>query len=464
MDTFRNVNIITVIIISIILTPHAVFAEQEYSWQKSYANVLSRGDIEWTPEPFRFVQGKSVRYIDFEKGSDDNDGMTKETSWKHHPWDSNAEGNAAACTGIHTYVFKGGVEYRGALTIKDGGSTEEPIRLTRDPDWGVGPAVFLGSERITDWKKGADHEDIPDPGSIWYADLDFSTRAVWWVKDGDTVERIPLARTPNWTVTDPEDPKADWWRWDNPRRAFKNTIKDKNGTTWKAGIDTKHIKDKPAEYFKGALIWPEYGWVVGTPYPTRVRAVDLEKHTLGFAGWPSPTSSGRIIFRHMRYYLEDKPHYLDDPKGEFWFDKKGEAGRLYLRLPDGVDPAQVRIEAGKYQNQIAGTAVKHLHITGLTFRFAQSPWDINLTTWDFNTSPWTRSREMMPASIQIWGSGKDIRIANCLFEHLFMPVRIRAGKPGEDIDEVVLEDNRVRYTDQGAFYVSDGLAWGCRPR
>ena len=34
--------------------------------------------------------------------------------------------------------------------------------------------------------------------------------------------------------------------------------------------------------------------------------------------------------RNMRYYLEDKPQYLDDPEGEYWFEKKGNGGRLYL--------------------------------------------------------------------------------------------------------------------------------------
>ncbi len=47
-------------------------------------------------------------------------------------------------------------------------------------------------------------------------------------------------------------------------------------------------------------------------------------------GWTGGGTGG-VIMRNMRYYLEDKPHYLDDPDGEYWFDKKGEGGRLYLR-------------------------------------------------------------------------------------------------------------------------------------
>ena len=69
----------------------------EYSWQKPHAKVLPNGDLEWVPMPFSFVAGESVRYIDFKGGSDANDGRSREAPWKHHPWDPEATGQAAAC-------------------------------------------------------------------------------------------------------------------------------------------------------------------------------------------------------------------------------------------------------------------------------------------------------------------------------------------------------------------------------
>ena len=74
--------------------------------QKQYAKPLPNGDLQWAPEEFNYSPGDSVRYIDFEGGDDSSDGLTKETPWKHHPWDGNAEGNAASCSGSHTFVFK----------------------------------------------------------------------------------------------------------------------------------------------------------------------------------------------------------------------------------------------------------------------------------------------------------------------------------------------------------------------
>jgi len=434
-------------------------AEDEWSWRQPQAEVLDRGDLKWKPRPFVFEKGASVRYIDFEAGDDAQDGATREKPWKHHPWDPQAVGKAAACTGIQTYVFKRGVAYRGSLTVKDSGKPGDPIRLTSDPAWGTGEALLCGSERITGWKKGADHPDIPEPGKVWVADLDFAPRSVWLVRKEGDYFRIPLARTPNWKRSNPDDVKSEWWTWDNPRKVFGNTTKNANGQEIHLGIDTKHVKDKPADYFKGALIWPEYGWVMSGPYPTSVETVDLEQHGLGFGGWTGGGTNG-VIMRNMRYYLEDKPQYLDDPDGEYWFERKGKGGKLYLRLPGAADPNAVRVEAGKRPTLIDGRNVEHLHVSGLTFRFTTAPWDITASTWDFSTRPWGLRLDAHPGCVRVWGSGRDIRIANCLFEHVCFPIRIKSLVDGQLIDGVRIEDNEFRDTDNGILSVADGSGWG----
>ncbi len=434
-------------------------SQEKWSWQEPYAEVDSRGGLAWKPRPFSFEKGASVRYIDFEGGNDDRDGRSPDASWKHHPWDARATGQAKACGGIHTYVFKGGVDYRGELTVRDVGKPGDPIRLTRDPSWGRGPAVLCGSERVTGWKKGASHKDIPEPDKVWTAELDFAPRSVWLVRKEGDFFRIPLARTPNWKVSNPDDVKSEWWVWDNPRKPFGNTIKDSRGRAMHLGIDTKHVKDRPEDYFRGALIWPEFGWVMSAPYPTDVEVVDLKQNGLGFGGWTGGGTGG-VIMRDMRYYLEDKPHYLDDPGGEYWFEKRGGGGRLHLRLPGDADPNAARIEAGKRMNLVNGDKVEHLHVTGLTFRFTTPTWEITAAPWDFSTKPWGLRPEIHPGCVRVWGAGKDIRIANCLFEHVFFPVRIRSLVAGHRVDDVRIEDNDFRYTDDGILSVSDGSGWG----
>ena len=163
-----------------------------YSWQEPQAKVLPTGDLQWAPRAFVFEKAEPVRYIDFEGGDDTHPGDTPAKPWKHHPWDPNATGNAAAATGIRTYVFKRGSVYRGRLVVKEAGRSGAPIRLTSDPAWGQGEAVLCGSERILGWKKGATHPDIPEPEQVWWADLDFAPRCVWRVgKEGDNPPHSP---------------------------------------------------------------------------------------------------------------------------------------------------------------------------------------------------------------------------------------------------------------------------------
>ena len=113
-------------------------AAATYSWQEPNATITPSGDLEWAPEPFVYEAGDSVRYIDYEGGNDSNDGLTRDTPWKHHPWDPQASDNAQQCKGIHMYVFKRGVYYRGTMNALESGGKGNPIRLTSDPAWGTG--------------------------------------------------------------------------------------------------------------------------------------------------------------------------------------------------------------------------------------------------------------------------------------------------------------------------------------
>jgi hypothetical protein len=104
-----------------------------WSWQDPQSKVEPTGDLTWAPHSFEFKPGPALRYIDFDSGNDDNDGLSKQTPWKHHPWDPNAEAQAKACNSSHTYVFKQGVVYRGELNANESGTEAAPIVLTRDP-------------------------------------------------------------------------------------------------------------------------------------------------------------------------------------------------------------------------------------------------------------------------------------------------------------------------------------------
>ena len=419
-------------------------ATARWSWQEPQSKVLPTGDLQWAPHPFEFKTRSSVRYIDFNSGNDTNDGFSKETPWKHHPWDPNAAARAAAGKGAHTYVFKQGVDYRGELNANESGTPDAPIILTRDPSWGSGPVVICGSEAVTGWKKGADNSLIPEPEKVWYVDLDWAPRNVWMVGKDGVVTRIALARTPNWNITDPDDIKSEWWTWKNPDKPFDNyaTV---NGERRHLAFDKEDINEsKPQDYYEGAIVWTTKGWVMGNPFPARVLAVDRKNGSLVFPGQWGGAPSYKII-RGCRFYLEDKPQYLDAP-GEFWFDKKGGGGRLYLRLPGDQDPNRARVEVARRIHMVDSRGMSHVHISGLTFRFSNVFW--NLTAAPYWVSH--ESLDVEPGCVRLLGSGTDIEVANCTFEHVHRGVRLKAMDAQDAIDKVVVEDNVFADNDYGA--------------
>lgn len=424
-----------------------------WSWQEPHATVLPTGDLEWAPKPFEFKPGAAIRYIDFSSGDDSNTGTSRDTPWKHHPWDPNATGKAKAGHGVMTYVFKQGVIYRGELNATESGTTDAPIILTRDPNWGEGPAVIAGSETVTGWKPGADNDSIPEREKVWAVDLDWLPRMVWIIGNDGVVTRIPLARTPNWTISDPDDIKSEWWTWKNPDKPFDNyaTI---NGQKRHLAFDHDDINDsKPQDYYEGATVWTTKGWVMGSPFPSKVLAVDREKGSLTFNGQWGGGPSYKII-RGCRFYLEDKPQYLDSP-GEFWFDKKGKGGRLYLRLPGDRNPNTVRVEVGKRIRMIDSRGMSHVRIAGLTFRFSNVYW--NLMAAPYWVSHATVDSE--PACVRLLGSGTDIEVANCVFEHVHRGVRMKAVGTHDAIDRVTVHDNVFSDNDYGAVDLEDGTIY-----
>jgi len=420
---------------------------EKYSWETAYAKVLETGDLEWAPEPFVFEKGESIRYIDYESGDDNSDGLTESTPWKHHPWDALSAGKSKACSGIITYVFKRGVVYRGSLAGNESGKKDNPIRLTSDPDWGSGEASIYGSEPVKNWTRGTDHEMIPDGSTVWYADLDYSPRNCWTVGEREVV-RLKLSRTPNWNVSNPDDIKSEWWTWENPEwwKDGGHTVEGKEGKVH-LGIDTKNLTEG-SDYYEGGIVWTEWGIVMGTPFPSMIETYDEAQKGIGFQGvWKR--QSGKIITKN-RYYLEDKPQYLDE-EGEFWFEKEGRGGRLFLRLPENTDPNNLQIEAARHINLIDSKGMSFVEISGLSFRFTNMLWDY--------TSRSNEHVDVDGACIRMYGSSEELVVKNCNFSHVNKAIRIKAISDSDVIGNIIISDNNIRYTDHGAIDVEDCSRW-----
>ncbi|MEI6168928.1 MAG: LamG-like jellyroll fold domain-containing protein [bacterium] len=448
MWSYRSPFVTSAIFSGLVLT---TFAANPYSWQEPHATVKPTGDLEWAPRPFVFEQGASVRYVDFEAGDDTRAGTTKDQAWKHHPWDQNAAAQAKAAAGVDTYVFKRGTIYRGALSVPPGtaGTPGTPVRLTSDPQWGGGEAALYGSEAVTGWRQGG-HENMPERDKVWVADLPFAPRLVCMVDPTGSVTRLKLARTPNWDGASQDNILKDCWRWENPDwwrpgNKYRVTI---GKTKANLGADTKNLT-ADASHYEGATVWSEWGIVMGAPYATRVEAFDPVKKAIAFQG-PWLGDSGDGLKTGHRYWLEDKPHYLDQP-GEFWFDKQGTGGRLYVRLPGDADPRTVTIEAARHRTLIDGTEMSHITISGLAFRFGNLLWDLGARPF---------AGDVDTAGFRMVGSGSDIVIRNCTFEYMAKGIRIKVRGAKDRIDNVTILDNAIAHTDHGGLEVADGTGWG----
>ena len=426
----------------------------EYSWQDPQATILPGGGLAWAPKPFTYVKGASVRYIDYVGGDDSRDGASPTTAWKHHPWDADAAGTAKACSGIQTYVFKGGVAYRGSLTARDSGKPGDPIRLTRDPAWGTGAASFNGALDIAGgWKQAtaADAPGIPKVDQVWYCDVgaDKKASSLWQIEPGKSgdkssdknsdegVTRMQLARWPDFDGSDPDHPLEKWAEFGGY---------DFNTGRFSADA-LKGLGDKT--HFDGATLWTEGAFLMGSAHKAGIAAGSYDPVGGSFIvnGRAKSEPFKRIpTYAKTHFMLENLPQLLDAP-GEFFFNKN--TGRLFIWPAKGVDPNHTVYALAQVGTQISMTGQHDIEINGLDFRF---------------TDPNQPSNFGAP-SVVILGDANRITVRNCVFRNVAGAVSASpyATGGGEQLidtaatvqDDIIVSDNDIAHVEKGgAIYIN----------
>lgn len=97
-------------------------------------------------------------FVDFENGSNDADGLSQRSAWKHAPGDPMASGVPARTRLAPGDIvrFRGGVVYRGAFIPHAAGSRDAPITFSGD-SWGEQKAVVSGrNATLIDLRRCAD--------------------------------------------------------------------------------------------------------------------------------------------------------------------------------------------------------------------------------------------------------------------------------------------------------------------
>ncbi|MFW6286337.1 MAG: LamG domain-containing protein, partial [Candidatus Sumerlaeota bacterium] len=322
---------------------------------------------------------------------------------------------------------------------------ENPIRLTVDPDWGSGEAAIVGSVAVTGgWEKvtaSTAPRGLQDIENVWVLKVEDENRpwALWRV-DGGNVERLPLARTPNWKVTNWDDVKSEWWQWEDGKRVSKGSY----------GIDTQHLTEDP-DYYKDAIIRSEWGIVMSTPVPVPVTDFDPKAKALSFEGFFTKHYGGRDagISKGMRYYLENKPHYIDE-SGEWWFAESGaHKGNLYLRFDS--DPNQAHFEMGRHKVLIDLRDVENVEISGLTFHFT------NLYTYGREGfSIWEDEHQI--GAVRLQGTVKNVAVKNNAMTWCAAGVAVDVDSKDAVGENILIADNDMRYLDYQAIGVENSYS------
>ncbi len=413
-------------------------------------------EIQWKPLPFEFVAGKSVRYIDFDKGDDANTGQTREQAWKHHPWDANATAKAKAAEGVQTYVFKRGVEYHGALVADESGTADQPISLTSDPAWGEGDALIAGSQAITGgWKKvsAADAKAAGFPtesnGKLWSVkvDGDFTPWALWVADKTGARTRVPIARWPNWKAEHEYNIFTQWFRVESVEKGFPETTI----------YAPKVLNDPDKDAYKGATVWMDHANTSGEfsiigPFPSKASAYDPKTGRLKIA----ITHPRRHPNANAPFYLENLAKFLDEA-GEWYMSTAGDNARtLYVRLPGDADPNSTVVEVAQHAIILDIKGQQHIDISGLTFTGGNAR--------DLNDAPragnWERpDNYTQMAAIRLNNNTQNVRLHHLL-------IRDTAGcgvvhfvnEQNTTLSDVEIADSRFENIDNEAIHIASSSA------
>ena len=170
-----------------------------------------------------------MRYVDFDAGDDAKDGATQMTAWKHHPWDAKSNRRGQGRKWHPDVRFQAAASRLSPEPLKASESGRSgqsyPPDSSKDPDWGKGEAAIYGSTQIRGgWKQAKlprKLPEIPQPDKVWYIDLgkdydpdpDSAKFSAMWQVSGDKVDRLHIAREPNYDFSDPNNPVKNWPTW-----------------------------------------------------------------------------------------------------------------------------------------------------------------------------------------------------------------------------------------------------------
>lgn len=263
-------------------------------------------------------------YVDYDSGSDGNDGRSITAPWQHCPGDFNATGVPAntTLTGGDTVYFKAGVRYRGKILMGSGTSASSRLIYNGQPaGWGSGKAIIDGTTPIANnaWTQcmGSNCPRITN-NHVYMADL--STGADIWSTVFENYD-APMYSPQNPAGTDP------FYDWQVHTVFYNRTTDAANTMTRTQVVDDSFFTQSSSAYYDNSIIC---AW--GNPnviYCRPISAYTPAEHKVTFPPFPNdPYTDPKMYFTILnnindlssagRYYID-----LSNTKIHVWPSDNG---------------------------------------------------------------------------------------------------------------------------------------------
>lgn len=291
-------------------------------------------------------------FIDYANGSDANDGQSRESAWKHAPGDPNATQKAGRYTpkAGDVFLFRGGVEYLGSITVPAGGNDGNPVTY-KGNGWGEERARLSGAARLdVTFAPCSSAEDCY--GNENWKNL-FKTQLPEKVNPLTPMyfggERVWLARDPN-------QPDPFWF---DDYDHYHDIGGGGTEMTHDSVILGQYFDHTPDINWENAIIavWMKPNLVL----LTEVTGVDRVRGTIKFA----PPGNDPYTDRESYFALFNRPSDIDTP-GEYFVDNKRRTLLIWPKNSDAVKDNDLRINklaAGFILNGQDNVVVEGFHIS-----------------------------------------------------------------------------------------------------
>jgi|GEM_PF-1122251 len=291
-------------------------------------------------------------FVDFTAGNNTNAGTNASSPWKHAPGDADATGIPGTIVLLpgDRVLFRGGVEYRGSVSIPASGTAGNPI-IYKGDGWGTSKAVLDGSETVSGWTRCSSAADCfgnPHWQSIYFAAIPDTVpwSAANLHEDG---RFLYVAQEPD--MPDPffNDANAHFFQL-------------ASGQMTTTGITDPARFDQPdADYWNDSSV---LAYVL--PNVVVLRSIQSYIPAQNRIVYDSPTNDPA---GYDRYSIYNSPHAIDSP-GEYFCDPRASGGtrRVYLwpRDPAALENGLISVSRRRFGVDIG--ARSHVVIEGFEIR------------------------------------------------------------------------------------------------